>query len=64
MGRSVIQKMIDDVDAEIKEHKDEIDTLLCTRKRLADNEKERKKGAATKKADKKTDAASDKKQDE
>ena len=64
MGRSVIQKMIDEIDVEIKGHKDKIDTLLCTRKRLADNEKERQKGAAKKKTDKKTDAPGNKKQDE
>lgn len=51
-GKSEIQKMIDGVDDDIQQKRDEIDMLLVIRERLEDNEKERQARKAGKAADK------------
>ena len=51
-GKTEIQKMIDVVDSDIEGKRSEIRTLLDLRKRLEDNEKERKARKAGAKADK------------
>ena len=51
-GISDVQKLINEIDAEIAGKEEEIQSLFSTRKRLDDGEKERKERASKAKADK------------
>ncbi len=56
-SKSEIQKMIDDVNADIEEKRNDIRTLIDIRARLEANEKERKARKAGKAANKGSDKA-------